>query len=130
MLNPYKTIQFIKSFHKNSFFSLLVLRSSKRLYRYTGVYLYPIYRYAIIQEFLAVTLFFALWFTYLQYVEYCGTSFAINDTALGTIFFFSTGFHGVHVIFGACMLLIQAILIEQSRVFTDQLIGFEFATIY
>lgn len=133
MFNPYKTLNFIKKFHKNSFISLLVLRSSKKLETFNivkSIYFYPLYRYAIIQEFLGVTLFFALWFTYLQYVEYCGTSFAINDTALGTIFFFSTGFHGIHVIFGACMLLIQAILIKQNRVFTDQLIGFEFATIY
>jgi cytochrome c oxidase subunit 3 len=50
------------------------------------------------------TIGLALIFTVFQGVEYSVSSFTISDGAFGTCFFFSTGFHGLHVIIGTIFL--------------------------
>lgn len=62
-------------------------------------------KYVPIVVSLSLTLFLGIYFLYLQYTEYCETSFTITDGIYGCTFFIRTGFHGVHVIVGSTMLL-------------------------
>jgi cytochrome c oxidase subunit 3 len=50
------------------------------------------------------TILLAIIFTIFQGIEYSVSSFTISDGAFGTCFFFSTGFHGLHVIIGTIFL--------------------------
>jgi cytochrome c oxidase subunit 3 len=50
------------------------------------------------------TILLAIIFTAFQGIEYSVSSFTISDGAFGTCFFFSTGFHGLHVIIGTLFL--------------------------
>ena len=45
-------------------------------------------------------------FTCLQGYEYHVSAFSLADGAFGSTFFFSTGFHGMHVIVGTAMLAV------------------------
>nr|WGV34179.1 cytochrome c oxidase subunit 3 [Charinus carajas]WGV34192.1 cytochrome c oxidase subunit 3 [Charinus carajas] len=53
---------------------------------------------------LLTTLILGLYFTLLQAWEYYEAPFSISDSAFGTTFFVSTGFHGLHVIIGSTFL--------------------------
>jgi cytochrome c oxidase subunit 3 len=50
------------------------------------------------------TILLAIIFTAFQGIEYSVSPFTISDGAFGTCFFFSTGFHGLHVIIGTIFL--------------------------
>jgi cytochrome c oxidase subunit 3 len=52
------------------------------------------------------TIILAIIFTIFQGIEYSVSSFTISDSAFGTCFFFSTGFHGLHVIIGTIFLTV------------------------
>src|SRR5690348_13524845 len=53
---------------------------------------------------LIYTIVLALIFTGFQGVEYSVSSFTISDGVFGSVFYFGTGFHGLHVIVGTIML--------------------------
>jgi cytochrome c oxidase subunit 3 len=55
---------------------------------------------------LIATVILAIIFTAFQAVEYSVSSFTISDGAFGTCFYFSTGFHGLHVIIGTAFLTV------------------------
>jgi len=50
------------------------------------------------------TLVLAIIFTFFQGVEYSVSSFTISDGVFGSCFYFSTGFHGLHVMIGTIFL--------------------------
>jgi heme/copper-type cytochrome/quinol oxidase subunit 3 len=54
---------------------------------------------------LLITVILGLLFTICQGVEYYFTTFSIQDTTYGSIFYLATGFHGFHVIIGTFLLL-------------------------
>nr|YP_009743561.1 cytochrome c oxidase subunit III [Tituria pyramidata]QIE11348.1 cytochrome c oxidase subunit III [Tituria pyramidata] len=52
------------------------------------------------------TVFLGFYFSLLQLYEYMESSFCISDSVYGSLFFMSTGFHGLHVIIGTLFILI------------------------
>jgi cytochrome c oxidase subunit 3 len=55
---------------------------------------------------LIFTVVLAIIFTFFQGVEYSVSSFTISDGAFGSCFYFSTGFHGIHVMIGTAFLAV------------------------
>lgn len=61
---------------------------------------------AAVTKALICTIFYGLFFTFFQAVEYLGAPFSMNDGVYGSIFYMTTGFHGLHVIVGTIMLIV------------------------
>lgn len=55
---------------------------------------------------LNLTIVLALLFTSLQYLEYNNSDFTLSDSVFGSCFYFSTGFHGLHVLIGTAFLAV------------------------
>ena len=84
-------------------------------------------KFAII--FMLLTLFYAIFFTYLQYVEYTEASFQISDGIYGSTFYMATGFHGFHVIVGSLFLGVTLFRINK-QLSSSHHFGFEAAAWY
>jgi cytochrome c oxidase subunit 3 len=52
------------------------------------------------------TVILAIIFTAFQGIEYTVSSFTISDGIFGTVFYFSTGFHGLHVLIGTAFIVV------------------------
>jgi len=76
-----------------------------------------------------LTLFYAIFFTYLQYVEYTEASFQISDGIYGSTFYMATGFHGFHVIVGSLFLGVTLFRINK-QLSSSHHFGFEAAAWY
>jgi len=70
------------------------------------------------------------YFLSLQGVEYYAASFMLSSGAFGRIFFFGTGFHGLHVCLGAIILAVRAIRVLNSLVSRQHHFGVEFRLWY
>jgi len=73
---------------------------------------------------LIVTLILGLSFTFVQGFEYVKAPFSINDGIYGSVFFFSTGFHGAHVFIGSIMLAVSLLRNGLRQLLASQHIGF------
>ena len=73
---------------------------------------------------------FAILFTGLQGYEYSEAGFSIADSVYGTVFFASTGLHGLHVIIGTIFIAIQFIRILNHHITTTHHVGLESAIAY
>nr|CUS25281.1 cytochrome c oxidase subunit III [Vallicula multiformis] len=49
---------------------------------------------------LYICFIFGVIFLYIQFIEFSFASYTISSTSFGSLFFFSTGFHGFHVLVG------------------------------
>lgn len=65
-----------------------------------------------------------LYFSWLQFREYSRTDFSINDSAYGSVFFFGTGFPGLHVLVGTVLLWTAYYRIAQGWVSRERFLGF------
>lgn len=54
---------------------------------------------------LLLTVILGVYFLFMQYEEYCESSFSMSDGVYGRTFFIRTGFHGMHVMVGTSILL-------------------------
>jgi len=70
------------------------------------------------------------YFLSLQGVEYYAASFIISSGAFGRIFFFGTGFHGLHVCLGAIILGVRAGRIANNIIRRQHHFGVEFRLWY
>ena len=77
-----------------------------------------------------LTLVLALLFTGFQYVEYTNASFTMSDSVFGTVFFASTGLHGIHVIIGTIFIAVAFARIIAYQVTDHHHIGYEAAILY
>lgn len=69
-------------------------------------------------------------FTFLQAFEYMEASFTIADGIYGSVFFVSTGFHGLHVIIGTIFLAVCMFRLMVNHFSIAHHLGFEFAAWY
>ncbi len=76
------------------------------------------------------TVILAIIFTIFQGIEYSVSSFTISDGAFGTCFYFSTAFHGVHVIVGTIFLSVALWRIYKYHLTNNHHIGFEGGILY
>jgi cytochrome c oxidase subunit 3 len=77
-----------------------------------------------------LTIIFAILFTGLQYFEYLEAGFSFADSVYGTVFFASTGLHGMHVIVGTIFLVVGFVRIVLYHFTTEHHLGFESAILY
>lgn len=79
---------------------------------------------------LIYTIILGLYFSIIQLIEYQNSYFCLNDRIYGSIFFLSTGFHGIHVIIGTLILIVSLIRICNYHFSLTHHINFEFSIWY
>ena len=83
---------------------------------------------AITGAFLCIIL--AVIFTALQGYEYASAPFSIADSVFGTVFFASTGLHGLHVIVGTIFISVAFFRIINYHFSTKHSVGYEASILY
>ncbi|KAF3419749.1 cytochrome c oxidase subunit 3 (mitochondrion) [Frieseomelitta varia] len=76
------------------------------------------------------TILMGLYFSMIQMFEYMNSYFCINDSIYGSIFFLSTGFHGIHVLVGTIMLIVSFIRMYKFHFSLIHHINFELSIWY
>jgi cytochrome c oxidase subunit 3 len=79
---------------------------------------------------LVATIILALFFTFLQALEYYNSPFSINSSVYGSSFFMLTGFHGFHVLIGTCFIFICSLRLYFNHLTREHHFGFEAAAWY
>lgn len=79
---------------------------------------------------LYLTIILGIVFSMFQGFEYIEAPFSIADSAFGSTFFMSTGFHGLHVLIGSIFLAISLIRLITFINSPEHRIGFECAAWY
>lgn len=70
------------------------------------------------------------YFTILQVEEYFSSTFTLLDSSYGSIFFITTGFHGLHVLVGSIFLTVELFRIHFNHFSKHHHLGFELACWY
>ncbi len=83
---------------------------------------------AIIGTF--ITIIIAIIFTALQAFEYSEASFSFADSIFGTVFYASTGLHGMHVIVGTLFILVGFFRLLNYHLTDSHHFGFEASILY
>lgn len=81
-------------------------------------------------EALIYTILLAIFFTLLQYYEYCVASFNISDSVYGSVFYMTTGLHGSHVLIGTIFLIVTLYRLKNFHFTKTSHLGFELASWY
>ena len=79
---------------------------------------------------LAITCILAVYFTGIQIIEYREACFSMSDGIFGSVFYLSTGFHGVHVFMGGLFLFFNFLRLIKFHFNFNHHLGLEFAIIY
>lgn len=77
-----------------------------------------------------ITILLGSAFAILQLTEYNYSAFTISDSIFGSVFFMTTGLHGLHVIIGVLFLAISFLRIMLDHLTLEHHLGFEFAIFY
>jgi len=70
------------------------------------------------------------YFLILQGIEYSAASYSISTGAYGRVFFFGTGFHGLHVCLGGIILIVRALRLNEILIRSNHHFGVEFRLWY
>lgn len=125
---PYVGIIPIKYINLPLLNSLLLIRSGCSItWRH---YIILINKINISKNSLLITIILGFLFILFQLFEYLISYFCFSDGVFGSIFFLSTGFHGIHVIIGTLFLLIIFMRIKANHFSFRHIIGFEFSIWY
>jgi len=84
----------------------------------------------IASKALLVTVALAIFFTYLQNIEYFNAPFSIYSSVYGSSFFMLTGFHGFHVLIGTTFIFICFLRLYFNHFTKEHHFGFEAAAWY
>jgi len=76
------------------------------------------------------TIVLGLLFTFFQGVEYLEAPFSINDGIYGSIFYITTGLHGLHVIIGTTFLIVNFVRLLRNHFSFNDHLSFELAIWY
>lgn len=79
---------------------------------------------------IAFTIVLALVFTFCQGLEYSVSGFTISDGTFGSVFYFSTGFHGIHVLVGTIFILVAGIRCFMYHFTQNHHVGLEGSIMY
>jgi cytochrome c oxidase subunit 3 len=79
---------------------------------------------------LLATILLAIFFTFLQSIEYVNAPFSIYSTVYGSTFYLLTGFHGFHVLIGTIFLSVTLIRVYLDHLTKEHHFGFEAAAWY
>lgn len=79
---------------------------------------------------LGVSIALACVFTAFQAMEYIEAPFTLSDSVYGSIFYMTTGFHGLHVIIGTIFLMVSYVRIYVYHLHKSHHFGFEAAAWY
>jgi cytochrome c oxidase subunit 3 len=77
-----------------------------------------------------ITLILGSLFALLQFTEYQTSSFTISDSVFGSVFYMTTGLHGIHVICGILFLAVSYARILFDHLTLEHHLGFEFSIFY
>lgn len=77
-----------------------------------------------------MTILLAVLFTLCQGIEYSNAGFTIADGVYGSTFFFSTGFHGVHVLIGTAFIAVAFFRMLSYHLTDHHHLGFEASILY
>jgi len=87
-------------------------------------------RHGKAKVYMAYTIFAGIFFTGVQWYEYRTCCFSINDGVYGSIFYMTTGFHGIHVLIGTIFLCVCIVRHEKDHLFKNHHVGFVCAVWY
>jgi len=79
---------------------------------------------------LGIRIVLGIYFLILQAIEYSVANYSISSGAYGRIFFFGTGFHGLHVCLGVIILLVRGVRLELRKITSQHHFGLEFSLWY
>jgi cytochrome c oxidase subunit 3 len=83
---------------------------------------------ALVGTFLTIVL--AIIFTSFQYYEYSEAAFSMSDGVYGSVFYASTGLHGMHVIVGTIFLIVGLYRIWNHHLTRNHHVGHESGILY
>jgi cytochrome c oxidase subunit 3 len=75
--------------------------------------------------YLLFTIIYGLIFMFVQYFEYDNSLFSISDSIYGSIFYITTGFHGLHVVIGTIFLAVCLLRHYRYQLLSDHHIGLD-----
>ena len=93
---------------------------------------HSIYRGDIKKTFvpLILSIVLGVYFCIIQVVEFLECGFSISDRVYGSVFFITTGFHGLHVILGTVILRVRTIRLYFYHFTSGRILGLEFSIWY
>jgi len=77
-----------------------------------------------------MTIILAFLFEGVQGLEYFEASFRMRDGVFGSVFYISTGFHGLHVLFGGLFLIYNLVRFLSGHFSISHHLSYEFAILY